>query len=315
VGYHRATLPWIPVALANRKRSAWLSILLTAPVIPLAWIISRLPLQWIFVLGGFLGNLMLVLSPRRRHICEVNIAKCFPHLSAAEQRAFVVENFRHTAIGILEATIIWLNPGRDLESNFVLKGLEHVHAAQADGSGVLLIGCHFTSLDILAPILGKHFDLGATYRVNKNPLLERLQREGRNRFANHIIDRNDMRRVYKLLRRSAVVWYLPDQDYGAKHATFTPFFGVPAATITATSRIAKTTQAKIILLRHIRDTKTGTWELVFSPALEDFPSDDANVDAERLNALIESQIRHAPEQYLWSHRRFKTRPPGEAGFY
>jgi KDO2-lipid IV(A) lauroyltransferase len=157
--------------------------------------------------------------------------------------------------------------------------------------------------------------LDVIYRYNKNPLIERTMVEGRARYFPRIIEREDARAILTSLREGRTLWYAADQDYGARHSVFADFFGVPAATITGTARLARFNGSPVLLLSHYRDPANHRWLINISPSLADYPSDNAEFDATRTNALIEAAIRKAPEQYLWMHRRFKTRPVGEPGVY
>ena len=125
---------------------------------------------------------------------------------------------------------------------------------------------------------------------------------------------DDIRQTVRLLRQGEVVWYAPDQDYGTAHAVFVPFFGIPAATITATSRIAKMGKAAVIPCAHYR-LPGGRYEIEFGAPLDGFPSGDEEADTARINQTIEHYVRKHPEQYLWVHKRFKHQPPGQAKLY
>ncbi len=283
------------------------------------WIVSRLPLSLILDLGKLIGRGLFALAgalgASRRQITERNLALCFPALSASEQRALARRSFEHTAMGALELTLPWLNPARDLTPRISLHGLEHLQAAQARGRGVLLVGAHFTAIDIISQGLKAAVSMDVIYRRNRNPVLERLQLEGRRRYFDAVIERKDMRQCLKRLKAGHIVWYAPDQDYGARHSVFAPFFGVPAATITATTRLAAANGSAVLFMSHYRHVAERRWSVHFGPVLEDFPSGDALTDATRMNGIIEAAIEQDPAQYLWMHRRFKTRPPGEPSPY
>ncbi len=223
--------------------------------------------------------------------------------------------FQHVAVGALETMVVWLNPGRDLSGRVAIEGLDHLRSAQAEGRGVLLVGGHFTSLDVLANAVSRAVDLDVMYRENKNPVWEWLQVRGRRHYCDGVIERADIRQTIRRLKAGRTIWYAPDQDYGPKHSVFAPFFGVAAASITATSRLARMSGSPVIFASHFRDWDTMTWQVNFSAPLEGYPSDDEVGDAARVNHLIENAIRAHPEQYLWIHRRFKTRPPGDAKLY
>ena len=223
---------------------------------------------------------------------------------------------RSVGISIVETAIALWGTGnvKKLANRCVLKGYEHVDAFMKQGQGVLLLGCHLTTLDLAGRLLTSHMDFDVLYRKDPNPLLAYKIAKARGMFANSAIPRNDTRQMIKNLRKGHVVWYAPDQDYGPKYSVFAPFFGVNAATISGTARIAEMGKVPVIPFWHYRKAD-GSYELVFDAPLENFPTGDDVADATRVNELIEQAIRVHPDQYLWVHRRFKTRPPGEASFY
>ena len=279
------------------------------------WVVARLPVGVVFAVGRLVGFLGYHLAKSRRHITEANIAKCFPELSAHEQRALVRENFVHTGIGAVEIALPWLNPTRDLADRFKIEGLEHLNAAHDLGNGVVLVGAHYTTIDITSQPLGSLGFVDVMYRQNKDPVWESLQYNGRKTFFDGVVERSDMRQILKRLKQGRAMWYAADQDYGIKHSVFAPFFGIDAATITVSARLASKTKSAVLMLHQFRDLKRKTWTLKFTPMLENFPSGDDLADATRLNAMLEAEVKSVPAQYLWMHRRFKTRPAGETSFY
>ncbi len=291
------------------------SIWPTWMLIGVAWVIARLPLAWIFTLGAGFGRLTYRFGRSRRMITATNIARCFPELTPAEQQTLVKQVFESVGIGALELMMPWLNPKRDLTARFDVSGKEHLDAAVALGRGVVLVGGHYAVMDVISQPIGDLGYVDVMYRFNKNPAWEWLQVQGRKRFFDGVIEREDTRQTLRRLKRGRVIWYAADQDYGRKHSVFAPFFGIPAATIVATSRFARLNNSPVLLMRQTRDRKNRRWQIHFSPVIENFPSGDDAADAKRMNNLLEEQIRLHPEQYLWLHKRFKTRPPGEPAFY
>jgi len=284
-------------------------------LVGLGWLIARLPLRALMGLGRLLGRASYHLAPARRHITQVNLALCFPELDAAERERLARRTFEHVGVGALEVMVPWLNPKRDLTGRTTLRGVEHLREAQALGRGVVLVGGHFTAIDIVSQAVTRAVDIDVMYRENKNPVWEWLQVTGRRRYFPGVIERADARTILGRLKAGRTIWYAPDQDYGARHSVFAPFFGVPAASITATSRLARFNDSPVVLISHFRDWDTATWSVQFSPMLEGFPSGDELADATRINQLVEREVRRHPEQYLWVHRRFKTRPNGAPKLY
>jgi len=280
-----------------------------------AWLAARLPLRLLLAAGQGIGLAAYRLARGRRHITEVNLALCFPELSAAERDRLAREAFRHAGVSLAEMIMVWLNPGRSPTPRFTLHGVEHLERARAEGRGVMLVAGHFACIDIASRPVSELIPVDVVYRKNNNPAWEWLQVYGRRHYFQQVIERDDTRSLLQALKRGHVVWYAADQDYGPKHSVFAPFFGIQAATITATARLARFNGSPVVLISQHRSLDDLTWEVCFHPPLEDFPSGDDVADATRLNQLIEDAIRIRPAQYLWAHRRFKTRPAGEARPY
>jgi KDO2-lipid IV(A) lauroyltransferase len=280
-------------------------------VVALGWLIARLPLRGVVAAGRGLGWLGYYFASNRRHIADVNLALCFPNLNDSERIRLTKQVFQHVAVGALETTVTWLNPGRELAARVTIKGAEHLREAQRQQRGVLLLGGHFTSIDIVSQAMSRAVDLDVMYRKNKNPVWEWLQVRGRKRYHDGVIERSDTRNTLRKLKAGHTLWYAADQDYGAKHSVFAPFFGVRAASITAPARLARFNQSPALFIEITRDWQALTWEVTIGQPLAGYPSGDDVADATRLNALVEAAVRRHPEQYLWVHRRFKTRPPGE----
>ena len=294
--------------IAPRHWPVWLGV-------GLAWLVVRMPVAWLLRLGGAFGALGWRLAKRRRHIVETNLALCFPELSVGERRSLAREVFRSTGIAFFESAMIWVGPVRRLQERFTLTGLDIFRSALQEGNGVIVIGAHFTTVDIAGCLSGREAGFAALYRPHGNPVLDRVIRWGRERHLPTTIHRRALRRAVAHLRKGGALWYAPDQDYGARHAVFVPFFGIEAATINVTTRLARTTGARVLFLSHRRDDRSGRWEAAISDPFRDFPSEDFAADAAQINRVIEQAVRDCPEQYLWVHRRFKTRPVGEEPLY
>jgi KDO2-lipid IV(A) lauroyltransferase len=278
------------------------------------WLIAQLPVQANQFIGRGLGLLFYYLAKSRRRYAEINIALCFPELDAAAQAKMVRGTLVATGLSITETAIGLWGQVDKMRNRYEISGLEHIAEAQAQGKGVLLCGSHLTTIDISGRIMAYHIDADVLYRADPNPLMAYAIAKARSRVNGSAINRDDTRQLIKSLRQGRIVWYAPDQDYGRNHSVFVPFFGVPAATVVATSRIAKLSGCAVIPFFCFREPG-GRYRLEIQPALENYPSGDDIADATRINQILEQAIRQAPEQYLWVHRRFKTRPEGEASFY
>lgn len=278
------------------------------------YLISRLPVSVAVKMGAGLGHLFYYLAPARRQITKINIALCFPELNAQQQQQLVRATLRAVGINFFEGALGLWGSFKKFRQCHKVSGLEHVEAARKLGRGILLVGAHFTTIDVAGRILSEYQRFDVLFRSDRNPLFDHMIQRARETFAGDAIPRNDTRKMIKNLREGHMIWYAPDQDYRTQHRVFAPFFGVPAATVIGTSRIARLGNAVVLPLSHYRDSQ-GFYHVEIHPALEDFPCGDDLADATRINGIIEAAVRKHPEQYLWVHRRFKTRPPGEASVY
>ena len=282
------------------------------PAIPLVWMLAQLPWRVVLLLGRGFGHLSWYLSPGRRHIAITNIRLCFPELDGAQQNALARRTLVSTGEATLEIAATYFNRYVRLEKRLEVTGLGHLHRARQEGKGVLLLGMHLNSIDVGARLLGEVLgeEFSAVYRPNDIPVLDWLIRKGRQRYVKDYIDRKDLRGLVRELRRGGVCWYAPDQAYRSPQAVFAPFFGMPAHTITATSKIARLSNARVIPIAHYR-LPGARYRLELGAPLENFPSGSETSDAECINRTIEHFVRKAPEQYLWVHRRFKRQPDGK----
>ncbi len=278
-------------------------------------IVAALPFKAKLIAGRALGFLGFHLVKRRRHIVETNIRLCFPDLDEEAQKKLVKDTFASNGIGFFEIAWGWWANIKDLENRYDVSGLEHLEAAKADGGGVLLIGAHFVNLDLGGVLVNHVSPIDTIYRKNNNPVLEYVITKGRQRTYERVLERKEMRTIVRRLREGRTVWYSPDQDFGRNNAVFAPFFGVEAATLVTTSRLAKMGKAKPVGIAHYRNPQTNRYHIVYMPVSDEFPSGDDLKDASIINAMLEKAIRVYPEQYMWVHRRFKTRPEGEPSLY
>ena len=283
----------------------------------LLWLLVQLPYPLLLKLGRWLGALMYRFAGSRRHIARRNLELCFPAMSQSERDYLLKQNFASTGIAFFEMAMSWWWPCQRLERLVQVEGLEHLQKAQQAGKGVILMAIHFTTLEIGAGLLGQQHTIDGMYRAHKNPVFDYVQRKGRERHnADAIaIEREDVRTMLRHLRQGRAIWYAPDQDYGRKQSLFVPLFGVPAATVTATSTFARLGRAGVIPMRQSRLPRGKGYLLQIEPAWQEFPGENDEQDCLRINQWVERAIMAHPEQYLWSHRRFKTRPEGEAKVY
>ena len=280
------------------------------------WLVAQLPIRFQWWLGRLAGLLALKVARRRRHITEVNIRLCFPELTEAQQSALVRKAFIANGIGLLELGIAWFRDPAKLTGITRIHGIEHFEKALEAGQGVLLLGGHYSTLDLGGSLVTEYIEADVMQRDHNNPLMNAVMTRARGRRYGTVLGARDLRGLFRSLKKNHAVWYATDQDYGRKDIVFAPFFGIPAGTITATSRIAERSGCKVVPFSHFRRADKPGYDIYFHEPLDDFPSGDDMKDATRINAIIEQEIRKTPDQYLWMHRRFKTRPDvNDPGFY
>jgi len=254
--------------------------------------------------GSALGLLIRSLPLAYVRIARRNIELCMPDLPPGERADLVDRHCRSLGMGLCETANTWWSSDRRVHALAEVQGLENLQAALAKGRGAIMIGGHFTTIEIATRILGTVVPLNVLYRPTKNAVLSHIMLTS---FMRHgkPIPYDDIRAMIRALKNNEAVWYAPDQSYRNKGAAMVKFFGIPAATTTATSRLARISGAAVLTYFPERLPGNAGYRVVIGPALEDFPGDDVICDVERFNRLLEAQIRRVPEQYLWVHRRFK----------
>ena len=279
-------------------------------------LLSLFPYSLLLVCGKLIGRLLYHLSPNRREIARTNLRLCFPRLDDAKRQALLHAHFESLGIGVCETAMAFFWSDRRLAPLSHVEGLEHLQDALAQGKGVILLTCHMTHLEVSGHLLALHEKISLMYRLHKNPLMDRAIRESRAARAHDTVERSDVRAMIRELKRGHAVWYAPDQNYGGTtQVVFVPFYGVPALTVTTTARLAQMTGAAVVPFFPVRLTDGSGYRIRILPALADFPTGADEADAIRINRLVEAAVNEAPEQYLWVHRRFKSRPAGEARIY
>jgi len=279
-------------------------------------VMATLPFRWQLALGGRVGRWLGRIARRRRQIARINLEQCFPEWSPLQRETWLDAHFASLGIGLFETAMAWWAPDEKLRGLARVTGVEHLEQALARGKGVILLTGHFTTLELGARFITWQHAFHAMYRSHKNPLYETVMRRERQRRSRlPPLPHEDLRGLLRAFKRGRAVWYAPDQNHGRRNSVFVPFFGIPTCTITATSRLAALSGAAVVPYFPRRLPAVAGYEVIILPALENFPSGDVVADTARINTLLEQHIRQAPEQYLWVHRRFKTRPPGESSFY
>jgi len=274
-----------------------------------------LPFAVLVWLGRRVGDALRHLPLSFVRIARRNLELCLPQLPLVEREAILREHFRSVGIGLFETAMSWWSSDERIRSLTTLEGEEHLRAALASGHGVILLSAHFTTLEVGARAVCSRVPTSIMYRPTSNLVLERFLMRNRGRHAKRAIPRDDVRTLIGALKANEPVWYAPDQSYRKKGAQMVPFFGIPAATNTATSRLARMTGAAVLPYFPERLPGSRGYRMVIHPPLDNFPSGDPAADAERFNGLIEAQARKVPAQYLWIHRRFKGITPDYPDYY
>lgn len=286
-------------------------------LVAIFWLLHWLPLPVLAALGNGLGVMLYAFARARRHIVATNLRLCFPELDDAARRLLARAHFRGLGRSILERCLLWWGRADRLKRLIRLEGDGPLRALIAEGRPVILLAPHFLGLDMGGARITMEFNIVSIYARQKDPVFDRWLLHGRSRFGDQLLlSRQDgVRGTVKAMKAGRPFYYLPDMDYGRKDAIFVPFFGVPAATITGLSRLSKLAGAAVVpcVTRMLPGGQGYVVEL--GEAFEAFPTGDVEADTARMNRWIESIIRTMPEQYYWVHRRFKTRPEGEARPY
>ncbi len=268
-------------------------------------LLALLPFPLLLAAGRGLGTLLRHLPLRFVRTARRNIELCFPELDAPARERLLDQHFKSLGIALLEVPLAWWITPRRLARLVRIEGAEHLEAARARGGGVILLTAHFTSLELAGRTLLAVAPVSFLYRPPKNPVLAYALERYRTGYGGHPIPKDDIRAFIGALKRNECVWYAPDQSYRKKGAQMVPLFGIPAATNTLTSRLARMTGATVLPYFLQRLPGSQGYLATIHPPLENFPSECPVSDTARFNHMIEEQVRLAPEQYLWIHRRFK----------
>ncbi|WP_299010000.1 LpxL/LpxP family Kdo(2)-lipid IV(A) lauroyl/palmitoleoyl acyltransferase [uncultured Shewanella sp.] len=276
-----------------------------------------LPLSVQLKFGALLGRLAMKVIGSRVSTAKRNLELCFPEMTADEQKALLKRNFEETGKAIFDTINAWWWTDHKVQQHMTIKGKEHVEETLNEGQGVILFAVHCLPLEMGARIFGQFQPGVGVYRPHNNAVMEYLQVKGRLRSNKALVPKRDLRQMVRSLRHPDVIWYTSDQDFGRSSATFIPFFDVKeAATITGATSLAKLGKAKVIPFFVERNEDDKGYTLDILPPLTDFPGENEVEDAKRTNKIVETLISRNKAQYMWLHRRFKTRPtPSDPSLY
>ena len=281
------------------------------------YLLVLLPYPLLYVLGCNIGRIGMRFMKHRVSISRRNLELSFPDMPVNEREAMVKHNFESVGMGLIETGMAWFWPDWRINKWHTPSGLEHIQQARDSQRGVLLIGMHFLTLEIGARMFGIHNPGIGVYRPNDNKLIDWLQVKGRMRSNKSMLDRKDLKGMIRALKQGDIIWYAPDHDYGPRSSVFVPFFGVKkAATTVGTHLLIRTGKPAVIPFVPRRLPGGRGYELMILPDISgEFTLESDVATATRMNQVVEEGVLLAPEQYMWLHRRFKTRPEGEPSRY
>lgn len=281
----------------------------------LMWLLHWLPLPLLGRLGKLVGTLLYYLMKTRRRVTLTNLRLCFPEWSEARRKAVAIEHFQCFARSLLERSILWWASEERLNRLIVIEPKMPLEEFKA--GPVVMLCPHFVCLDVAGAAIAMQASASSMYMTQRNAVFDAALRRGRERFKPvKLVTRHDgIKPILRALKEGLPFFMLPDMDFGLKDSEFVPFFGNPAATLTALPRIAAAAHAKVmpVIASFLPDYRG--WKVTFYPTWDDYPGKDMTAATLRMNAFIEQRILECPAEYLWAHRRFKTRPKGEPGVY
>lgn len=281
-------------------------------------LIVLLPWHWQMSIGSGIGKLLYQVLPSRRKISQINLQIAFTELNNSDIEKLNREHFISLGQGLIEAALGWWGTDKQITSLAHIEGIEYLKEGLKNNK-VILLGTHFASLEMGGRLLAKHMALHAVYRPHQNALIEHLVAKQRSNQYGKAIPKTNIREMIKSINNGFPSWYATDQNYRKKGSILVPFFGIDAPTNPGTSRLAKITKALVIPCISVRllnkkEPRKG-YLLRFYPPLDNFPSTSPLDDTTRLNQIIEEQIKEFPEQYLWTHKRYKHYKKENKDFY
>lgn len=285
--------------------SSWFGLLLLRAI-------SVLPYSAMMAIGRLAGRVAHRLLASRREVAAINLALCFPDKSKDQRLKLLKSSFESMGMGLMEVAIAWWWSERRVSNlNIRYNGLEYLENREKQGT--IFLSAHFSSMELSARMIGKLTPCHVMYRPHENPVMEQHFVRHRSLYGNGIVSKFETTRTARILKSGDGLWIAPDQDFCGKGTLFARFFNVTASANPSVARFARLTGARVIPYAVFRDG--AEYVVEFGRPWEDFPTDSPPNDARRMNELFEQWIRRYPEQYMWLHRKFKTRPEGDPSPY
>ena len=302
-------VPFTKGLLHPRHWLAWLGL-------GLAYLVSWLPTGIRHTIGRKIGDLTYQRNKKRRNIVLTNLRLAFPHKSKEEREDMARRHLQWYGCALVDYSLTFFASRKRLTKMIRMNNSEHIDKALAENKSIILFLAHSVMLDFSPPVIGYHYPAYGSYKTIKNPVFDWMVARSRCRTALFLITRDEgMLKLARELKPGQILIFLPDEDLGAKHSTFAPFFGVQKATLKSPARLAKMGKAVSLLLYVWFNPDSKRYEVDISDPLENFPAPGAEKSAEILNTGLEKMIAVAPDQYMWLLKIFKTRPTGEKAVY
>jgi KDO2-lipid IV(A) lauroyltransferase len=286
-------------------------------ILGLMWLLHWLPLPLLGRFGAAIGSLLFATLRSRRHIALTNLRLTMPELSEAERVDIARRHFQAYSRSVWERAILWWAPEARLKRLIQIEPNGVIPVAEMTSKPTILLCPHFVCLDVAGAAIAMEASASSMYVTQKNAAFDQVLRAGRARFKPvKLFTRQDgIKPILRALRDKLPYFMLPDMDFGEKDAEFVPFFGIQAATLTATARIAATTGAQVMPVIATFLPNYQGWRVKFYPVWDNYPGEDMVAATRRMNQFIEERVRESPAEYFWTHKRFKTRPNGEPSLY
>ena len=259
------------------------------------------------------GFLLRIVMTKKHKIAKINIDKCFPSLTKKQQQDIVKNHFINIFMSLFEIANCFFMSKKRLKKYYEFNNKEVMQQLIASKENIIIMVGHFTTMLIVGRILADNFAFTDVYRPQNNKLFDYFMQTNIKKFGINMVKAKDSKNIIRYLKSGSPIWYAPDQDLHFAKSVFAPFFNISTNTIIATAKLAKIANAKVIPLSFHRTNKG--YKLNFENIIQDYPSENNIENATKINQILENQIKNAPSQYLWTHRRFKTRPKGEKSFY
>lgn len=277
------------------------------------WLMSKLSINTQQKIAKVLGKIFYKTFTKRRIVAKTNIDLCFSNKNNKEKQILLEQHFYSLAIGFMAVANSFYMSNKRLNKVYSITNLEYLQTAIATKRPVIILTAHFTPLMLSSRIIAHKQKIANIYRPQNNLLFDRAMCKNLSKNNAKMVSARNTKEIIKTLKSLTPIWYAADQDLGRKNSVFTPFFNIPTATLTSTAKLAKSLNAIVIPMSCFYKNKC--YELEFSQAINNYPSGDILADTTTTNTILEQQILQAPEQYLWVHKRFKTRPDNQKSFY